>query len=68
MTETIEAPAAVKPIHHWIGGAVYAGQSGRSGPVYNPATGQRSGGSQRPGSSASSSSVESTSVTLPFSS
>src|SRR2546430_13708333 len=43
MTETIEAPAVVKPIHHWIGGAVYAGQSGRSGPVYNPATGQQSG-------------------------
>jgi malonate-semialdehyde dehydrogenase (acetylating)/methylmalonate-semialdehyde dehydrogenase len=43
MTETIEAPAAVKPIHHWIGGQVYAGQSGRSGPVYNPATGQQTG-------------------------
>src|SRR5438874_5054709 len=43
MTETIEAPAAVKPIHHWIGGAVHAGQSGRSGPVYNPASGQQSG-------------------------
>src|SRR5438874_10485487 len=43
MTETIEAPTAVKPIHHWIGGAVYAGQSGRSGPVYNPATGQQTG-------------------------
>jgi malonate-semialdehyde dehydrogenase (acetylating)/methylmalonate-semialdehyde dehydrogenase len=43
MTETIEAPAAVKPIHHWIGGAVYEGRSGRSGPVYNPATGQQTG-------------------------
>jgi malonate-semialdehyde dehydrogenase (acetylating) / methylmalonate-semialdehyde dehydrogenase len=43
MTETIEAPAAVKPIHHWIGGAAYEGQSGRSGPVYNPATGQKAG-------------------------
>jgi malonate-semialdehyde dehydrogenase (acetylating) / methylmalonate-semialdehyde dehydrogenase len=43
MTETIEAPVAVKPIHHWIGGAVYEGQSGRSGPVYNPATGQQTG-------------------------
>src|SRR5439155_9758739 len=43
MTETIEAPAAVKPIHHWIGGRSYAGQSGRSGPVFNPATGQQSG-------------------------
>jgi malonate-semialdehyde dehydrogenase (acetylating)/methylmalonate-semialdehyde dehydrogenase len=43
MTETIEAPAAVKPIHHWIGGQIYAGQSGRSGPVFNPATGQQTG-------------------------
>jgi malonate-semialdehyde dehydrogenase (acetylating)/methylmalonate-semialdehyde dehydrogenase len=43
MTETIEAPAAVKPIHHWIGGRAYEGQSGRSGPVYNPATGQQTG-------------------------
>jgi len=43
MTETIEAPAAVKPIHHWIGGRTYSGQSGRSGPVFNPATGQRTG-------------------------
>src|SRR4051812_28379098 len=43
MTETIEAPAAVKPINHWISGAPYAGQSGRSGAVYNPATGQQSG-------------------------
>jgi len=43
MTETIEAPAAVKPIHHWIGGQTYSGQSGRSGPVFNPATGQQTG-------------------------
>ena len=43
MTETIDAPAAVKPINHWIAGAPYAGASGRSGPVYNPATGQQSG-------------------------
>jgi malonate-semialdehyde dehydrogenase (acetylating)/methylmalonate-semialdehyde dehydrogenase len=26
-------------IHHWIGGRSVEGQSGRSGPVYNPATG-----------------------------
>jgi malonate-semialdehyde dehydrogenase (acetylating)/methylmalonate-semialdehyde dehydrogenase len=26
-------------IHHWIGGRTVEGQSGRSGPVYNPATG-----------------------------
>ena len=37
MTELIEAPPAVKPINHWIGGGRYAGKSGRSGPVYNPA-------------------------------
>jgi len=43
MTDTIEAPAAVTPINHWIGGAPYAGQSGRSGPVYNPATGEQTG-------------------------
>jgi malonate-semialdehyde dehydrogenase (acetylating)/methylmalonate-semialdehyde dehydrogenase len=43
MTETIEAPAAVQPIHHWIGGQSRSGQSGRSGPVFNPATGQQTG-------------------------
>ena len=33
MTETVEAPTGIqteiKPIHHWIGGKVYEGQSGR---------------------------------------
>ena len=43
MTETIEAPAAVKPINHWISGAAYAGQSGRTSAVYNPATGEQTG-------------------------
>ncbi len=43
MTETIQAPEAVKLIHHWIGGKPYEGQSGRSGPVYNPATGAQTG-------------------------
>jgi malonate-semialdehyde dehydrogenase (acetylating)/methylmalonate-semialdehyde dehydrogenase len=43
MTELIEAPPAVKPINHWIGGGRYAGKSGRSGPVYNPATGVQTG-------------------------
>jgi malonate-semialdehyde dehydrogenase (acetylating)/methylmalonate-semialdehyde dehydrogenase len=43
MTDVVDAPAAVKPINHWISGARYAGQSGRSGPVYNPATGEQSG-------------------------
>jgi malonate-semialdehyde dehydrogenase (acetylating) / methylmalonate-semialdehyde dehydrogenase len=32
---------AVKPINHWIAGARRAGASGRSGPVYNPATGEQ---------------------------
>jgi malonate-semialdehyde dehydrogenase (acetylating)/methylmalonate-semialdehyde dehydrogenase len=43
MTETIDAPAAVKPINHWISGGRSAGRSGRSGPVYNPATGEQTG-------------------------
>jgi methylmalonic acid semialdehyde dehydrogenase len=43
MTETIEAPAAVKPIHHWIRGKRVPGKSGRSGPVYNPAIGAQTG-------------------------
>ena len=43
MTETIQAPEAVTLIHHWIGGRPYEGQSGRSGPVYNPATGVQTG-------------------------
>ena len=43
MTELIEAPAAVKPINHWIGGSRYEGTSGRKGPVFNPATGVQTG-------------------------
>jgi malonate-semialdehyde dehydrogenase (acetylating)/methylmalonate-semialdehyde dehydrogenase len=43
MTDVVDAPAAVKPINHWISGAAYPGQSGRTGPVYNPATGVQSG-------------------------
>ena len=43
MTETIAAPAKVKPIHHWIGGKSVPSSSGRSGPVWNPATGEQSG-------------------------
>src|SRR3954466_15784178 len=42
MTETI-APPTAKPIHHWIGGKSVPGTSGRSGPVWNPATGEQSG-------------------------
>jgi malonate-semialdehyde dehydrogenase (acetylating) / methylmalonate-semialdehyde dehydrogenase len=43
MTELIDAPAAIKPINHWIGGSLVPGDSGRSGPVYNPATGEQTG-------------------------
>jgi malonate-semialdehyde dehydrogenase (acetylating)/methylmalonate-semialdehyde dehydrogenase len=48
MTELVEAPAATdgaepKRITHWIGGGPVAGASGRSGPVFNPATGAQSG-------------------------
>ncbi len=43
MTDVIDAPAAVKPINHWIGGKPYEGGSGRSGPVYNPARGEQTG-------------------------
>jgi malonate-semialdehyde dehydrogenase (acetylating)/methylmalonate-semialdehyde dehydrogenase len=42
MTETI-APPTAKPIHHWIGGKNVPSSSGRSGPVWNPATGEQSG-------------------------
>jgi malonate-semialdehyde dehydrogenase (acetylating)/methylmalonate-semialdehyde dehydrogenase len=42
VTETI-APADTKPINHWIGGEKVAGTSGRSGPVWNPATGEQTG-------------------------
>ena len=34
---------AVKPINHWISGFPQAGESGRSGAVYNPATGEQTG-------------------------
>jgi len=47
MTEVAEAPketrAGIARINHWIGGKVVAGQSGRTGPVYNPATGDQTG-------------------------
>jgi malonate-semialdehyde dehydrogenase (acetylating) / methylmalonate-semialdehyde dehydrogenase len=42
MTETI-APPSVKSIHHWIGGNSVPSTSGRSGPVWNPATGEQTG-------------------------
>jgi malonate-semialdehyde dehydrogenase (acetylating)/methylmalonate-semialdehyde dehydrogenase len=43
MTELVDAPAAAKPISHWIGGAIRKGESGRSGTVFNPATGVQTG-------------------------
>jgi malonate-semialdehyde dehydrogenase (acetylating)/methylmalonate-semialdehyde dehydrogenase len=42
-SEAAAADAAVARISHWINGAAVAGTSGRSGPVYNPATGAQSG-------------------------
>jgi malonate-semialdehyde dehydrogenase (acetylating)/methylmalonate-semialdehyde dehydrogenase len=43
MTETVEAPAALRQINHWIGGRSVAGTSGRKGPVFNPAAGKQTG-------------------------
>jgi malonate-semialdehyde dehydrogenase (acetylating)/methylmalonate-semialdehyde dehydrogenase len=47
MTEVLETQetrhAGVKGINHWIGGRSVAGTSGRTGPVYNPATGEQRG-------------------------
>jgi malonate-semialdehyde dehydrogenase (acetylating)/methylmalonate-semialdehyde dehydrogenase len=43
MSDTIEAPAAVRRIEHWVGGRAVAGSSGRTGPVYNPATAVQTG-------------------------
>ncbi len=43
MTDVVDAPSTVKPINHWISGRPLAGTSGRSGQVFNPATGEQSG-------------------------
>ena len=50
MSEVIEAPpregASARepaPISHWIGGQIVRGTSGRTNPVYNPATGEQTG-------------------------
>jgi malonate-semialdehyde dehydrogenase (acetylating)/methylmalonate-semialdehyde dehydrogenase len=48
MTEVLDARAARSPDHlarisHWIGGTRVPGRSGRTGPVYNPATGEQAG-------------------------
>ena len=48
MTEVAEAPTGraegeIARISHWIGGRIVPGESGRSGPVYNPALGVQTG-------------------------
>src|SRR5690242_12684517 len=47
MTELASAPPeqrqGARRISHWIDGKTVAGASGRSGPVYNPATGEQTG-------------------------
>ncbi len=43
MTDVVDAATTVEPINHWISGAAYAGRSGRTGPVFNPAAGEQSG-------------------------
>src|SRR5437867_3520681 len=48
MTEVAEVPDVkraqeLERINHWINGAPVAGESGRSGPVYNPAAGIQTG-------------------------
>ena len=42
-TQTPASPADVVPIDHWIDGKRVPGRSGRTGPVFNPATGQQTG-------------------------
>ena len=39
----VERDGGLSPVSHWIGGRIVPGESGRSGPVYNPATGQQTG-------------------------
>jgi malonate-semialdehyde dehydrogenase (acetylating) / methylmalonate-semialdehyde dehydrogenase len=41
--QTIQSPATVTEIGHYIGGTRVAGTSGRSGDVFNPATGAKTG-------------------------
>src|SRR6266704_2462712 len=42
-TSPVEREQDVRRISHWIGGKIVAGESGRSGPVYNPAAGRQTG-------------------------
>jgi len=39
----VEERTGVTRISHWFGGRIVAGESGRSCPVYNPATGSQTG-------------------------
>jgi malonate-semialdehyde dehydrogenase (acetylating) / methylmalonate-semialdehyde dehydrogenase len=43
VTDVLEAErqSGVGRLSHWIGGRIAPGESGRSGPVYNPATGEQ---------------------------
>jgi malonate-semialdehyde dehydrogenase (acetylating) / methylmalonate-semialdehyde dehydrogenase len=42
-TPPVERAQDVKRISHWIGGRIVEGESGRRGPVYNPALGRQTG-------------------------
>jgi malonate-semialdehyde dehydrogenase (acetylating)/methylmalonate-semialdehyde dehydrogenase len=42
-TPPVDERTGITRISHWIGGKSVAGESGRSGPVYNPATGRQTG-------------------------
>src|SRR6266550_859538 len=42
-TSPVEERTGTKRISHWIGGRIVAGESGRRGAVYNPATGRQTG-------------------------
>jgi malonate-semialdehyde dehydrogenase (acetylating)/methylmalonate-semialdehyde dehydrogenase len=41
LTDTMQAPSGANVLQHWIAGAPHRGGSGRTGPVFNPATGQQ---------------------------
>src|SRR5919109_3058509 len=42
-TPPVEQEQELRRITHWIGGRAVPGESGRSGPVYNPASGRQTG-------------------------
>jgi malonate-semialdehyde dehydrogenase (acetylating) / methylmalonate-semialdehyde dehydrogenase len=42
MTDSTQTAAALDLIQHWVGGEPYASQGGTVGPVFNPASGQKS--------------------------